>query len=448
MTVAGVPETQYTKSGDVHIAYQVIGDGPIDLVLFGTFVSHCDLGWENPSLARFFRRLASFTRLIIFDKRGIGMSDPVAASEPPTLEERMEDVRAVMDAAESERAVLFGMSEGGQLAVLFAATYPDRALAIVLYSTFARFRYDADDYPIGVHDADFEWLLAATERDWGGNAILEFVAPSLKDDDAAKRWWRQFFRRSTSPGAMVAQVRMNFYGDVRAVLGAVQAPTLVLHAADERFIPAEHGRYLAEGIPGARYVELEGADHLPYLASGDSVVEEIQEFLTGVREPAEPDRVLATVLFSDIVRSTERAAALGDRRWREVLEAHDLAVRRQLERYRGREVKTTGDGFLATFDGPARAIRCGWAICDAARSAGVEVRVGLHTGEVELRGDDIGGLAVHVAQRVCALASPGEVLVSEAVPLLVAGSGITFEDRGLQHLKGLDGTWRLSVASS
>jgi pimeloyl-ACP methyl ester carboxylesterase len=444
----GEPETRYAKSGDVHIAYQVIGDGPIDLVLFGTFVSHCELGWENPSMARFFRRLASFTRLIIFDKRGIGMSDPVAADEPPTLEERMEDVRAVMDAAGSERAVLFGMSEGGQLAVLFAATYPERTLAIMLYSTFAKIRYDADDYPIGVHDDDFEQLLAATERDWGGDPILELVAPSLKDDDAAKRWWRRFFRRSTSPGAMVAQVRMNFYGDVRGLLGSVQAPTLVLHAVRERFIPAVHGRYLADRIAGARYVELDGADHFPYLANGDAVVEEIQEFLTGVREPADPDRVLATVLFSDIVGSTERAAASGDRRWREVLEAHDTAVRRQLERYRGREVKTTGDGFLATFDGPARAIRCGWAIRDAARSAGVEVRVGLHTGEVELRGDDIGGLGVHVAQRVCALASPSEVLVSEAVPFLVAGSGITFEDRGVQQLKGLDGSWRLAVASS
>jgi class 3 adenylate cyclase len=443
--VTEVPETHYAKSGDVHIAYHVVGDGPIDLVVFGTLVSHVELGWESPSIARFLRGMASFSRLIVFDKRGVGMSDPVAGDAFPTLEQRMEDVRAVMDAAGSERAALFGTSEGGQLAVLFAATYPERALGLVLFNTAARIRR-ADDYRPGVPARLEEAALALFESDWGGDMLLDLVVPSLGADQRAREWWGRYFRRATSPGAAVAQLRMNFGMDVRHVLGAVQTPTLVLHTGGNAFLPADHGRYLAEHIPDASYVELVGSDDLPYLDAADGIVAETREFLTGVREPAEPDRVLTTVLFTDIVGSTEQATALGDRGWRDVLDAHDTAVRRQLERFRGREIKTTGDGFLATFDGPARAIRCGSAIREAARGAGVDVRVGLHTGEIELRGEDIGGVAVHVAQRVCALAGTGDVLVSGAVPLLVAGSGIEFSERGTHELKGLPGAWQVFAA--
>ncbi|MGH9050613.1 MAG: adenylate/guanylate cyclase domain-containing protein [Acidimicrobiia bacterium] len=446
-SVSEVPETRYAKSGDVHLAYQVIGDGPIDLVLFGTFVSHVEMNWEHPSIARFLRGLASFSRLIVFDKRGVGMSDPAPTDRPATLEERMEDVRAVMDAAGSEQAALFGNSEGAQLAVLFAATYPERTVATVLYGGFACARREPA-YPAGIPESVVDAIVEVVERDWGGDDVLGVVLPSIGDDPAAREWWRSYFRRSTSPGAAAAQIRLGYEGDAREVLGAVQAPTLVMHSAADQWIRAAHGRYLAQHIPGAHYVELDGADHLPYLGAGDAIVEESREFLTGVREPAEPDRVLATVLFSDIVSSTEQAAALGDRRWRDRLDAHDTAVRRQLERFRGREVKTTGDGFLATFDGPARGIRCGWALREAARAVGVDVRVGLHTGEIELRGEDIGGVAVHVAERVCGHAGPGEVFVSEAVPLLVAGSGIRFDDRGTHPLKGVPGTARLFAAES
>jgi len=440
--VTEAPETRYARHGDVHLAYQVIGDGPIDLVLFGTFVSHVELNWENPSITRFLRGLASFSRLIVFDKRGVGMSDPAASD---TLEERMEDVRVVMDAAGSEQAALFGVSEGGQLAVLFAATYPERTRAAVLYGALACARR-TPDYPAGYPEAVIEAMVETVKGDWGGESVLDVVIPSVGDDPRARAWWRSYFRRSASPGAAVAQLRLNVDDDVSHVLRAVQVPTLVLHARGDAFVRAEHGRYLAEHIPGAGYVEVDSADHLPYLAAGDAIVAETREFLTGVREPAEPDRVLATVLFSDIVSSTEQASTVGDRRWRDTLDAHDAAVRRQLERFRGREVKSTGDGFLATFDGPARAIRCGWAIREATRAAGVDVRVGLHTGEIELRGEDIGGVAVHVAQRVCGHAESGEVLVSEAVPLLVAGSGIRFEDRGARELKGVPGTSRLFAA--
>ena len=440
-----VPRTLYARSGDIHIAYQVVGEGPIDLVLFGSLVSHVELNWEDPSVARFLRGLASFSRLIVFDKRGVGMSDPAVTNQPPTLEERMEDVRAVMDAAGSDRAVLLGTSEGGALALLFAATYPERTLALALFAAYARVR-ESEDYPPGVPQQVLESAVEIAETDWGGDLMLDLVVPSLGNDQRAREWWRRFMMRSTSPGSVRAQLEMNNETDVRHVLRAVQAPALIMHSKNERWIRADHGRYLAEHLPDARYVELDTADHLPFLECGDLIVEELREFLTGVREPADPDRVLATVLFSDIVSSTKRAAELGDLRWREVLDIHDAAVRRQLERYRGREIKTTGDGFLATFDGPARAIRGGRAICEANRAIGVDVRVGLHTGEIELRDGDVGGVAVHIAQRICALAKPGEVLVSEALPLLVAGSGIAFEERGAHQLKGVPGTWRLFAA--
>jgi pimeloyl-ACP methyl ester carboxylesterase len=440
---AAVPETKYAKSGDVHLAYQVLGTGPVDLVFFGAAISHIELWWEEPSVSHMLRRLARFTRLIVFDKRGTGMSDPISINELPTLEQRLEDVCAIMDAAGSRDATLFGNSEGVPLGVLYATTYPERTRGLILHSGGAGSDPEAD-YPIGLPPSVFEAFLEFTEKHWGDHRFLEFIAPSLASDERTARWWCQFMRRTLSPGLALAQFRMNYAVDVRDLLPLVQAPTLVLHARDEQFMPIEQGRYLAEHIPGARLVELPGADHLPFGDAADLIVDEIQEFLTGIREPAEPDRVLATILFSDIASSTEQLAALGDRRWREVLSAHDQAVRRQLERFRGTEIKTTGDGFLARFDGPARAIRCGVAIREAARMAGLEVRVGIHAGEIELREDhDISGLAVHIGARVAALGNGGDVLVSSSVPPLVVGSGIQFSDRGPHELKGVPGSWQI-----
>lgn len=438
-----VPTTQYARNGDVHLAYQVVGDGPVDLVLFGTLVSHVELIWDDPDAAAFLERLASFSRLIIFDKRGVGMSDPVAPNSHPTLEERLEDVRAVMDAAGSEEAVLFGHSEGGQLSVLFATTYPSRTRALVLVGAYAAIRR-SDDYPIGIPDHVLEFTLEAASEHWGEPEVVDLVLPSVSDITAKRRWWAQFFRRSTSPGAAATQIQMNWDSDVRHLLPLVQVPTLVLHARDESWVKASAGRFLAEHIPGARFVELPGRDHLPYGELGPVIADEVEEFLTGSRPHVASDRVLATVLFTDIVGSTERAATEGDERWRRILEGHDRDVRRQLERFGGSRVKQTGDGFLAVFDGPAKAIRCGLAIHGAARAHGLDVRIGVHTGEVELREDgDVAGIAVHIAARVAARALAGEVLVSGAVPPLVVGSGIAFLERGREVLKGVPGEWQL-----
>jgi class 3 adenylate cyclase/pimeloyl-ACP methyl ester carboxylesterase len=434
------PETQYAKSGDVHIAYQVLGEGPLDLVFVPGAVSHLELAWEEPLFTHFLQRLASFSRLICLDKRGTGMSDRVAGIA--TLEQRMDDVRAVMDAAGSTRAALFGVSEGGPMSVLFAATYPERVSALILYGALVK----------GVRSPDFPWAptleqrersLEGIEQRWGRVSNLGIRAPSVADDERFVQWWLGYQRLAASPGAVVALRRMNAEIDVRHVLPAIGVPTLVLHRAEDRDIPVEVGRYLAEHIPGAKYVELPGVDHFPFVGDADALLDEIEEFLTGVRPVAEPDRVLATVLFTDIVRSTERAAELGDRRWRDLLESHYAVVRRELGRFRGREVKTAGDGFLATFDGPARAIRCACAITDSVRPLGLQIRAGLHTGECELMGDDVGGIAVHIGARVAAGAEPGEVLVSSTVKDLVAGSGIRFVDRGAHTLKGVPGEWRL-----
>jgi class 3 adenylate cyclase len=436
------PETRYARSGDSHLAFQVIGDGPLDLVFFGTLVSHVELIWEEPSAARLFERLSSLGRLIIFDKRGVGMSDPVPVNAPPTLDERLEDVTAVMNAAGSEEAVLLGTSDGGQLAILFAITHPRRSRALVLIETFARASY-AEDYPIGVKRPIFEAFLERLEADPGGTFFLNIVLPSIMGDERKLRWWAQFFRRATSPGALLTQLRMGYDSDIRHVLPLVRVPTLVIQAEHDLFTRAPVSHYLAENIEGARYVGIDTADHLPFSDMADPIVAEVQEFLTGVREPEEADRVLATVMFTDIVGSTERAAALGDQRWRDLLLAHNRSAARQIERFRGRLIKSTGDGILAVFEGPARAIRCGSAMRDAARAQGLEVRVGLHTGEIELHDEDIGGIAVHIGARVAALASGGEVLVSGAIPPLLVGSGVEFEDRGEQKLKGVPGTWRL-----
>jgi pimeloyl-ACP methyl ester carboxylesterase len=430
-----VPETRYARSGDVHIAYSVTGDGPIDLVYVPGFVSHLELNWEDAAYARFLRRLASFSRLIVFDKRGTGMSDRVPADALPSLETRMDDVRAVLDAAGSERAALLGVSEGGPMCALYAATYPQRTTALIMLASYA-----VEDWP----DAQIEAFCAWIEGHWGDGAEpLKLLAPSIAGDMHAQNWLGTYFRTAASPGAAIALTRMNSHIDVRDILHAVRVPALVLHRAGDGNIPPTLGREVAAAIPGARFVEVPGGDHFPWVGDQDAILAEIEEFLTGERPHHEPDRVLATVMYTDIVSSTEQLASVGDRKWHDLLEAHNVVVRRELARFRGREVSTAGDSFLATFDGPARAIRCARAIEDALRPLGIEVRAGLHTGECEIIGDDIGGIAVHTGARVAALAGGGEVLVSSTVKDLVAGSGIEFTDRGAHALKGVPGEWRI-----
>jgi class 3 adenylate cyclase len=435
------PETRYAKSGDVSIAYQIVGEGPIDLVLVPGFVSHLDVDWDDPRHAHFLHRLASFARLIRFDKRGTGLSDRPGGL--PDLETRMGDVRAVMDAAGSERAALFGYSEGGPMCVLFAATYPDRTSALVLYGTYAKRRDPDDDYPWAQTWEERQRYAAQIEDDWGWEADMHLMCPNA--DEAMARWWATRARAAASPGAARDLILMNSLIDVRHVLPTIQAPALVLHRTGDGDSRVEEGRYVAEHIEGARFVELAGDDHVPWI-DADQVIDEVEEFLTGVRPAPELDRVLATVLFTDIVASTERAAELGDRRWRDLLEAHHAAVRHELSRFGGREIDTAGDGFLAAFDGPARAVRAACAIRDSVRGLGLELRAGLHTGECELMNGKVGGIAVHTGARVAALAGPGEVLVSSTVRDLVAGSGLEFEERGEHELKGVPGTWRLYAA--
>jgi class 3 adenylate cyclase len=432
------PETRYAKSGDVNIAYQVVGEGDLDLVLVPGFVSHLEIDWELPRYAHFLSRLASFSRLILFDKRGTGLSDRPGGL--PDLETRIDDVRTVMDAVASERAALFGYSEGGPMCCLFAATHPERTSALALYGTYAK-RQDPDrDYPWAATRRQREEYAAQVEREWGVESDLSSYVSNA--DEATIQWWRRRTRGSASPGAARDLILMNSQIDVRHVLPSIRVPTLVLHRRGDRDSRSEEGRYIAERIPGARFIELEGEDHSPAV-NADQIVDEIEEFLTGVRRGPESDRVLATVLFTDVVGSTERAALLGDRGWRELLESHHAAVRRELVRWRGNEVDTAGDGFLATFDGPARAIRCALAVRDAVRPLELELRAGLHTGEVERVGERVAGIAVHTGARVSAAAAPGEVLVSQTVKDLVAGSGIEFEERGEHELKGVPGTWRL-----
>ena len=433
------PETHYAKSGDLNIAYQVVGDGPFDLVYVPGWISNIELTWDEPTHAHLLQRLSGFSRLILFDKRGTGLSDPVSVDRLPTLEQRMDDLRAVMDAAGSESAALFGSSEGGLMSVLFAATYPGRTRALVALAIYAK-RIWSTDYPWAPTAEARAAEIAELERTWGGEMDISNLAPSA--DDAFKRRAVRYLRRSASPGAAVALLRMNTQIDVRDVLPTIQVPTLVLQRADDRDVNVEEARWIAGQIPGAKYVELPGDEHLIWAGDVDAVVDEVEEFLTGTRPVHATDRVLATVLFTDIVGSTERAAELGDREWAGVLAEHHAIVRRELERFRGREVDTAGDGFLATFDGPARAIRCACAARDALRSLQLEIRVGLHTGECELVGEKVGGIAVHTGARVANMARPGDVLVSSTVKDLVAGSGIRFEDRGEHDLKGV-GSWRL-----
>ena len=434
------PETQYARSGDFSIAFQVLGDGPIDLVFVPGFVSHVELFWEEPAAARFLRRLTSFALVLVFDKRGQGLSD--RPGDPPTLEESMDDLHAVLEAAECERPAVFGISEGGPMSMLFAATYPERISSLVLYGTYARM-VRSDDFPFGIPGATFDRWEGMVHREWGGPVGLRYWAPSAAGEVEVERWWGRLLRQGTSPAGAIALMDLYREMDVRAILPSIDVPALVLHRAEDRIVSVQQGRFLAEQIPDARFVELEGTDHLAWTENMDALLDEVEEFLTGSRRSREPERALTTVMFTDIVASTEKAARLGDRDWRDLLERHDAIVRRQLAIHRGREVKTMGDGFLAPFDGPARAIRCATAIDETVPEIGLEVRAGIHTGEVELIGEDVGGMAVNIGARIGALAEPGEVLVSSTVRELVVGSGLDFAERGTHTLKGAPDRWRL-----
>jgi len=432
------PKTRYVRSGDVHIAYQVVGDGPTDLVYVPSWISQIEHYWDEPAVARYFNRIASFSRLIMFDRRGVGLSDPVAGT--PTLEEQMDDVVAVMDAAGSARAAVFAWLEGGAMAALFAATHPERTRALALYEAMPRMSWAPDyDWP-----PTREQREEALKAPWGDGTRIIGLAPSAASDPRLVEWFGRLERLAASPGTAAKLMMMNAEVDVRAVLPSITVPTLVLHREGDRFIDIRHSRYLAEHIPGARYVELPGAEVFSFGSEGDQLLDEIEEFLTGARQAPHLERVLCTVLFADIVDSTRTAAELGDRRWRDLLASIEASVMRELAQHRGRAVKTLGDGFLATFDGPARGIRCAAAIRDSIRTQfGLEVRSGLHTGEVEMIAGDVGGIAVHIGARVGAHAIPGEVLVSGTVKDLVVGSGIAFEDRGEHELRGVPGQWRL-----
>jgi pimeloyl-ACP methyl ester carboxylesterase len=438
--MGGVPEVRYARSGDVSIAYQVFGEGDIDLVLVPGFFSHVEMIWDFPPMARCLRRLASFARVAMFDRRGSGLSDPVAAA--PTLEERMDDARAVMDAAGMDRAAVFGWSEGGAMSILLAAAHPDRVGSLVIYAGTPRTTY-APDYDFALAKEDYEEgrkeLIAPF---WGTGATLEIAAPSNADNEEFRRFFGRMERASASPRMFAQLVEMYFDIDVREAARAVRVPTLLLHRRQDLFVNVRHSRWLAENMPNAEYVELEGTDH-NFWADPDDVIGEMQRFLTGSAAAPEPDRILATVLFTDIVESTQRAVDLGDATWREVLHRHESAARAAVQAAGGRVVKWTGDGLMATFDGPGRAIAGAREIRRAAAAEGIGVRAGLHTGEIELIGDDVGGIGVHIAARVGALAGDGDILVSRTVKDLVAGSSLTFEDRGTHALKGVPEAWSL-----
>ena len=436
-------ETKYAHSGSVNIAYQVHGDGPIDLVMAPGWIFHLELVWEDPSFERTINRLLPNFRVILFDKRGTGLSDRAPGAS--TLEERMDDVRAVMDAVGSESAAVMGWSEGGSIATLFAATYPERTRALILYASAARFLQGVD-YPHGVDPEAAEAFKRYIRDMWGQGYGAYIAVPSRADDEAFRRWFGRYERLAVSPGEGLAMFQVNMEIDMRHLLPTIRVPTLILHQTGDRLVPIELSRYMAERIPDAKFVELPGIDHLFWFGDPDPLVEEIQEFLLGVRSAPEPDRVLATIMFSDIVGSTERASGLGDRKWRDLLDRYLTAANRQVTQFRGREVKSMGDGFLATFDGPARAVRCGFALREAARELGIQLRTGIHTGEVELMGQDVGGIAVHIGARVAGLAEPNEVLASSTVKDLVSGSGIRFAERGTHQLKGVPDEWRLYAA--
>jgi class 3 adenylate cyclase/pimeloyl-ACP methyl ester carboxylesterase len=434
------PETRYARSGKLSIAYQVVGNGP-DLLFVPGSLSHVELGWETPATSLMYRRLSRFARMITFDKRGTGLSDRTTAL--PTLEQRMDDVRVVMDAADCGTAALVGISEGGPMTALFAATYPERVSVLVLWCTFARMAW-APDYPDGIDVRAGEKFCDHVEQSWGHGRVWPLISvQDAPDDEALRKRFARFERNAATPAMAAAANRFGLHVDARHVLSAISAPTLVVHRTGDPLVGLAHGRYLAEHIRGARLSEFPGDFHFSAIDNDEDILDEIEEFVTGTRQEHEIDRVLKTLLFIDIVGSTARAVRMGDRRWRELLDAHDHAVRRELDRFRGREVGTTGDGFLASFDGPARAIRCALAISAKAHGIGLEIRAGLHTGECEARGDDLAGVAVHTGARVAALAGPNEVLVTSTVRDLVRGAGIEFRDRGRHALTGIPGEWQL-----
>ena len=436
------PHTHYAKSGDVHIAYQVIGKGPIDLVFVPGFVSHVEASWQSTTRAKFFNRLASFSRLILFDKRGTGLSD--RSSQLFSLEQRMDDVRAVMDAAGSQRAAIFGISEGGPMSILFAATYPERTSALIMYGAYAK-RAWAEDYPFGWRDEEWVAFFDNVENHWGTTRGLDLNiwAPSVAHDEHVWEDVAKYMRSAASPGAVRAVMQMNREIDVRHVRPSIRVPTLITHRIGDRNISIQQARYMAERIPGARLVELPGDDHMAWFGDIDDILSEVEEFLTGVRPKPEADRVLATILFTDIAGATERAAEMGDQKWSHLLARHHELIRGELNRFRGREIDTAGDGFFATFDGPARAIICAKAIQSELTKLGLTVRIGLHTGECEVMDEKVSGIAVHIGARVVNYAAPGEILVTSTVKDLVAGSGLSFADRGEYELKGVPGKWRL-----
>jgi pimeloyl-ACP methyl ester carboxylesterase len=440
------PRTRYAKNKEGQsVAYQAFGDGPPDIVFIPDWVTNLEIMWEEPTLARFLDRMASFGRLICFDKRGTGVSDPVPLGAVPTWEEWMDDVGTVLDAVGSERAAVFGHGDGGQMALLFAATYPNRTSALVLADAYAR-RRRAPDYPCGVPLQVAEQLIEFVLTDWGKGEATVHGAPSLARNPSFVEWRGRYERLSMSPGQFKSIYPLTYELDFRPVLETIRVPALVLHRAGNPYVVLENGRYLADHIEGAKFVEVPGEDHFFHAGDIEALLGPVREFLTGTREIPVEDRVLATVLFTDIVGATEHAARLGDRIWADLLERHHATVRQQLERFRGREIDTAGDGFFATFDGPARGVRCGLAIRDAVKSLGIEIRAGLHTGECELIGEKVGGIAVHIGARVMSTAEAGDVWVSRTIKDLVAGSGLEFTGRGTHKLKGVAGEWELFAA--
>ena len=435
-------ETKYTRLGRDRIAYQVFGTGPLSLVMISGSFGHVDTVWEDAAAGLFLRTLASFSQVIRFDRRGTGASDPLPLDQLPPWESHAEELAVVLDEVGSDRVALLAQLDGGPLALFFAATRPERTSALVLSNTTARFMA-ADDYPIGIPRRVAEALVVQVEQAWGTEQLVSMQVPSRAHDQRFRRWAAKLARSIASPSTVEAYLQAMFQIDARPFLPLIQAPTLILHRRDFQLLPIEHGRYLAEKIPGARLVELPGADAPLMWETPQLTLDLIEEFLTGTRRPAEPSRVLATVLFTDIVASTEQAGRLGDRRWRELLAVHDEAAVRVVEEFQGQLIKTTGDGILATFDGPGRGIRCAAAFRNELRGIGLQIRAGMHTGEVELRDGDVGGIAVHIAARVMAAAGSGEILISRTVRDLVVGAYITVEDRGPHALKGIEDSWQL-----
>jgi class 3 adenylate cyclase len=436
------PETKYAWLGGDRIAYQVLGQGPPDLVMSRASFGHVDIAWEDPGITLFLRRLASFSRLILFDRRGTGASDPLPPDPLPTWESHAEELAVVLDVVGSERAAILAEADAGPTALFFAGSRPERTSALILVHTSAKY-VAADDYPIGMPAEVADALVEQVDELWGTEAMVAIVAPSRAGDERFRRWFAKLLRTGATPRAVQTRLRTVLEVDLRPILSLIQAPTLILHRRDFGFLSVEHGRYLADHIPGAKLVELPGADGTLIWETPQLGLDLIEEFLTGVRRTAEPSRVLATVLFTDIVDSTKHVSRLGDRRWRELLDTHDEVARQMVEEFNGRLVQTTGDGILATFDGPGRGISCAAALRDQLAGIGLHIRSGLHTGEVELRGDGVGGIAVHIAARVMAVAGSGEILTSRTVRDLIVGSDVTLEDRGMPPLKGVDGTWQL-----